>query len=91
MGIISENKSAELLNAVGIHSGNVDSVIKSLLEQINKSPQPEFSGFYFPSSFKGELDRSKYKGRGRPKKNDYERIDTMKILEEISNENKNSI
>lgn len=67
-----------------LNSKNIDVLIKSIRNQIDKdvSLQPPM-GLLFPRTIRGDLDRKRYRGVGRPRKDDYKRINTMSFLRKL--------
>lgn len=65
-----------------------DKNINGLLEKI-KAMQPVQDGFFIvlPSSIRGELDRTRYRGRGRPRNSDYLRISMEDVLNTFARSN----
>ena len=63
---------------------NIDIVIKGLRKQINSAPKPTFSGMYFPRIYRDGIDYQKYRGKGRPRKDDYIYRSMMKLLKKVS-------
>ena len=59
---------------------NVRNAIESLRNSIPE--QPEYS-FMMARTIRGDIDRTKYKGKGRPRQDDYERIDTIEHLRRL--------
>lgn len=60
---------------------NIFSSLKKKLDKVRPSPQ----GVLLPKYIRtDEIDRRKYKGRGRPRYNDYIFIDTLKFLKDKS-------
>lgn len=64
-----------------ISATNIDRVFATMKRQIERhSPLPQ-PGFVLPMSINtGEIDRTKYKGRGRPRREDYIYVETLSLL-----------
>lgn len=52
---------------------NIEKIIDSLKEKI-KIGESSGHTLIMPASIPGEIDRTKYKGKGRPRNTDYKRI-----------------
>ena len=55
-----------------LSSENIETCIASLKKKIGGDGR-EVSGLILPITYKGEIDRTKYQGIGRPKDSDYKR------------------
>jgi hypothetical protein len=58
---------------------NIENVISSMKKSLVPTDRLR-AGLLLPHSVKGGVNRSKYKGRGRPRNEDYDRIPFPKYL-----------
>lgn len=76
---------------MNINQHNIDEAIKSIREVFNIKTQPTAGRFFVvpPIMYTDKIDRRKYKGKGRPRKTDYESFspacEISKWMDEASN------
>lgn len=66
-----------------ITTDNIDETIIKVRELLKSQTVNNFNTMYLPTTYRGELDRSKYRGKGRPRWSDYKREDTLELLKSI--------
>ncbi len=57
---------------------NIKRLISSLKSKVGESSTPNF--LLLPPTYRAGIDRTKYKGKGRPKKNDYILRDFLELF-----------
>ena len=65
-----------------LSSDKIEEAIRNIKE-LDSVDIPKNNAFYIPATIRGDIDRNKYKGIGRPRDKDYIRIDTREILKGI--------
>ncbi len=74
-----------MIESTSLNPDNIDIIIRSLRDQLNKSNTYEYpSSFIIPITYQGKINRNKYKGRGRPRREDYHRHKMMNLLKKVS-------
>lgn len=62
------------MKGLTVNAGNIEAIIKSIRARMPERDVLVPSGLLLPTSIRGEIDRTKYRGKGRPRNDDYVRI-----------------
>jgi hypothetical protein len=69
------------MNGLTITPKNIDEFIRTLRKRIKTASRPEqYAEFWVPNLYRDGIDRTKYKGRGRPKNTDYNWITFTELM-----------